>query len=195
MGGRKYAPKGNGKDEKEKKRACKRKKKERKGRKRWEGERQKEKKACKKRKKKKKKERKKEWERHKNEKRGANDPPLAISECKFVGCPLVIRAKVNVKIALAIGVFAEQSPFVNSNHVALDGRVSYFFIEYSIAILIMRGYRHIQSLVIGFWKRIYLKVTDCSNHIIGYVEDFPLFGVDTPHPIDGIECGTTARII
>ena len=32
-GGRKYAPKGNGKDEKEKKRACKRKKKERKGRK------------------------------------------------------------------------------------------------------------------------------------------------------------------
>ena len=30
-GGRKYAPKGNGKDEKEKKRACKRKKKERKG--------------------------------------------------------------------------------------------------------------------------------------------------------------------
>ena len=71
----------------------------------------------------------KEWERHKNEKRGANDPPLTISECKFVGCPLVIRAKVNVKIALAIGVFAEQSPFVNSNHVALDGRVSYFFLE------------------------------------------------------------------
>ena len=164
-GGRKYAPKGNGKDEKEKKepakgkrkrekgerritngwaqicaqrerkgrkgekKACKRKKKERKGRKRWEGERQKEKKACKRRKKKKKKERKKEWERHKNEKRGANDPPLTISECKFVGCPLVIRAKVNVKIALAIGVFAEQSPFVNSNHVALDGRVSYFFLE------------------------------------------------------------------
>ena len=32
-GGRKYAPKRNGKDEKEKKRACKRKKKERKGRK------------------------------------------------------------------------------------------------------------------------------------------------------------------
>ena len=32
-GGRKYAPKGNGEDEKEKKRACKRKKKERKGRK------------------------------------------------------------------------------------------------------------------------------------------------------------------
>ena len=72
---------------------------------------------------------KKEWERHKNKKRGANDPPLTISECKFVGCPLVIRAKVNVKIALAIGVFAEQSPFVNSNHVALDGRVSYFFLE------------------------------------------------------------------
>ena len=33
-GGRKYAPKGNGKDEKEKKRACKRKKKEKKERKR-----------------------------------------------------------------------------------------------------------------------------------------------------------------
>ena len=97
-GGRKYAPKGNGKDEKEKKRACKRKKKERKGEKRWEGEHQKEKKACKRRKKKKKKERKKEWERHKNEKRGANDPPLTISECKFVGSPLVIRAKVNIKI-------------------------------------------------------------------------------------------------
>lgn len=138
---------------------------------------------------------KKEWERHKNEKRGANDPPLTISECKFVGCPLVIRAKVNVKIALAIGVFAEQSPFVNSNHVALDGRVSYFFLEYSIAILIMRGYRHIQSLVIGFWKRINLKVTDYSNHVIGYVEVFPLLGVDTPHPIDGIKCGATARII
>ena len=40
-GGRKYAPKGNGKDEKEKKKACKRKKKERKGGKRWEGEHQK----------------------------------------------------------------------------------------------------------------------------------------------------------
>ena len=36
-GGRKYAPKGNGKDEKEKKRACKRKKKERKGEKRMKG--------------------------------------------------------------------------------------------------------------------------------------------------------------
>ena len=36
-GGRKYAPKGNGKDEKEKKRACKRKKKERKGEKKPEG--------------------------------------------------------------------------------------------------------------------------------------------------------------
>ena len=155
----------------------------------------KEKKACKRRKKKKKTEKKKEWERHKNEKRGANDPPLSISECKFVGCPLVIRAKVNVKIALTIGVFAEQSPFVNSNHVALDGRVSYFFLEYSIAILIMRGYRHIQSLVIGFWKRVNLKVTDCSNHVVGYVEVFPLLGVDTPHPIDGIECGATARII
>ena len=36
-GGRKYAPKGNGKDEKEKKRACKRKKKERKGEKKPKG--------------------------------------------------------------------------------------------------------------------------------------------------------------
>ena len=174
--------------QKEKEREKRRKKMER-------GNIKKEKKACKRRKKKKKKEKKKEWERHKNEKRGANDPPLSISECKFVGCPLVIRAKVNVKIALTIGVFAEQSPFVNSNHVALDGRVSYFFLEYSIAILIMRGYRHIQSLVIGFWKRVNLKVTDCSNHVIGYVKVFPLLGVDTPHPIDGIECGATARII
>ena len=188
-------PKETGRMKRRKKSVLKEKEREKRRKKMKRGNIKKEKKACKRRKKKKKKEKKKEWERHKNEKRGANDPPLSISECKFVGCPLVIRAKVNVKIALTIGVFAEQSPFVNSNHVALDGRVSYFFLEYSIAILIMRGYRHIQSLVIGFRERVNLKVTDGSNHVIGYVKVFPLLGVDTPHPIDGIECGATARII
>ena len=121
-------PKGTGKTKRRKKSVQKEKEREKRRKKMGRGTPKREKSMQKKKEKEEKRE-EKEWERHKNEKRGANDPPLTISECKFVGCPLVIRAKVNVKIALAIGVFAEQSPFVNSNHVALDGRVSYFFLE------------------------------------------------------------------